>query len=115
MNTPPIAGVTTKYWYMKTVTMPRMSVRPSGRTTTNATVVASVNATGIQSALFRTSWGNARRSERRSSGRNAARKELPTLGRAGAGGSLERAGVGARVTGSSVTSSTCPASDCSLR
>ena len=42
MNTPPIAGVTTKYWNMNTVMIDRMSVRPSGRMTMNSTRLASV-------------------------------------------------------------------------
>ena len=47
-----------------------------------STVVASVSATGIHSALVTDELREGRRSDRMSSGRNAARKALPTPCRA---------------------------------
>ena len=83
MKTPPMAGVSMKYCSMNTDSTVRMSpelvwVARSGRPR-----LRNVSSSGSQRALFRTSWGRARRSPRTSSGRNARRNAAPMPIRSG--------------------------------
>src|SRR6476660_5540064 len=77
MNTPPMAGVRMKYWYMNALSTPRRSLPPL---TATRTVLASVMATGTQRALVWTAiHGNDSQSWSTCTGLNAARNAAPML------------------------------------
>ena len=94
MNTPPMAGVTTKYWYRNTATMATGSVRALRSDDDEQPSRDEREQDGIHRALLRISDPGARGGPpRTSSGRNASRNALADAATGGRG----RAGCGRRL------------------